>query len=96
MGKVIEFQRPQEGYRLVLAFDSDDPEFTRGVEVGRMYEALRPHTAATVDFQVHGSNRVMVERIAQATGYAVEILDEIYDESRTCSWINVRFLWRAL
>lgn len=94
MGKVIEFKKPEGVWTSVLAFDSDDPEFTRGVEVGRMYEALFPHTAASVDFQVHGSNRVMVERVAQATGYAVEFLDEVYDESRTCSWINVRFLWR--
>lgn len=91
MGRIIEFRPPEPGYQLVLAFDSDDPEFTRGFEAGRVYEALKPHTASQHEFQVHDTNLMMMERIAQATGYAMAVVNEPCE-----GWAVVRFLWRPM
>jgi hypothetical protein len=50
----------------VLPFDTDDPEFARGVEVGMLYAEL----TCTGEFEgiVRGSNTEMVMRIAEKRG----------------------------
>jgi hypothetical protein len=50
--------------RLVLPFDTDDPEFRRGVEAGALWAHLEhePYVAKTV----HVDNAEMVMRIAEA------------------------------
>jgi hypothetical protein len=54
-------------YGLVLPFDSDDPEFTRGVECGMVWTLLRYSDERT--FMAHTSNTEMLMRIGEATGY---------------------------
>ena len=70
----------------VLLFDSDDQEFARGVEVGKLYEAVRtwPRTEP-YEATVHGSNAEMVLRIAEATRRPVKA-DHI-DET----WMSVTY-----
>ncbi len=55
-------------YGLVLAFDSDDPEFTRGFEAGQLWERLeRDGYAGQL---IHTENAEMVMRMAEAKGLA--------------------------
>jgi hypothetical protein len=63
---------------LLMAFDTDDPEFARGFEVGRLWQQL--HAAPTAEsFEgelVHANNAEMLMRLGEATGRsatAVEI-----------------------
>lgn len=56
-----------DGHRLLLAFDSDDPEFTRGVEIGLLWMRCQ-HEAPPVEAIVHASNIEMVMRVADAYG----------------------------
>lgn len=58
---------------LVLPFDSDDPEFTRGVEVGIIYAAMRylPPEADRYVRTIHTSNLEMVLRMAERAGWSV-------------------------
>lgn len=51
--------------RLLLPFDTDNPEFRRGVEVGLLWEQLE-HGPAEVT--VHADCAEMVIRIAEARG----------------------------
>lgn len=54
-------------YRLLLPFDTDDPEFRRGVEVGMMWA----HLSATDrrDFTIHADNVEMAIRLAESLGF---------------------------
>lgn len=52
---------------LVLPFDSDDPEFTRGVEIGMAYSTLRDWDGPQT-FTMHASNLEMILRLAESTG----------------------------
>lgn len=63
-------------YSLTLAFDSDDPEFIRGVEAGRLYEQLRGD--GEVHQSIHATNVEMAMRICEAHGrtFKAEDLDE--------------------
>ncbi len=63
-----------DGYALALAFDTDDPEFCRGVEVGRLWEMLHG-TDDPIEESVQTSNAEMVLRMAEATGRAVRSED---------------------
>ncbi len=59
-------QPEQQQWALVLAFDTDEPEFTRGVEVGIIWKATedgRPWEGL-----VSAANTEMVIRIAEARG----------------------------
>ncbi len=68
---------------LVLPFDSDDPEFTRGFEAGRLWEQVTREGPA--EMAIHASNIEMALRIAEAAGLSV-IGDELSDE-----WVVVKF-----
>jgi hypothetical protein len=74
----------QENHALALAFDTDAPEFARGVEIGRLWERLRLD-AAPADEMVHIANTEMLLRIGDALGRAVT--GEEHDEI----WMTVRF-----
>lgn len=52
---------------LVLAFDSDNPEFTRGFEAGVLWGRMihEPY----IDQTVHAGNAEMVMRMAEAHGW---------------------------
>lgn len=66
--------RGHSEWALVLPFDSDDPTFVRGVEVGRLYEmALR--CPEQFDQLIHASNAEMALRIGEAVGRHVSASD---------------------
>lgn len=69
---------------LRLPFDTDDPEFTRGVEIGLLWAALRDNPGTQV-FTLHATNAEMILRVAEVTGRAVRSLELGED------WLDVRF-----
>jgi hypothetical protein len=71
-------------YSLVLPFDSDDPEFARGMTCGMLWEALKndPHRYRV---QVTADCAEMVLRISEATGRAVMTLSDVDN------WLDVEF-----
>jgi hypothetical protein len=64
-------------YGLVLPFDTDDPEFVRGVECGRLWERMETIDAQETDFPlgleivqiIHGTNAEMVMRMCEVKGW---------------------------
>lgn len=66
----------QGGHSLVLAFDTDDPEFVRGFEAGRLWEQLKVGEPFEQEF--HSVNAEMVLRMAEELGvpYRAEIVDD--------------------
>lgn len=75
---------PAESYGLALAFDTDEPEFARGVEIGRLWERLRVERDV-VDEVVHLANVEMVLRVAEVFGR--EVLSQEHDGT----WMTVQF-----
>lgn len=73
------------GHSLALAFDTDSPEFCRGVEVGRLWEQLNGDPDETVEQTLHASNAEMVLRMADATDRPVTSTEVGND------WIEVVF-----
>jgi hypothetical protein len=71
-------------YGLVMAFDSDDPEFVRGFEIGRLYE-MAQRCPEPFEQTVHASNTEMVIRVGEATGRRVSA-SEIPE---TDDWLSV-------
>ena len=70
-----------EHYELSLEFDSDDPEFARGVEVGFMYEGVQMAMftgASRFSRPIHASNAEMAMRIAESFNceFSAEELDD--------------------
>jgi hypothetical protein len=60
-------ERMSAGYEVVLAFDTDDPQFVRGFEAGRLWERIKGrHT--TWDQMVHATNAEMVMRMCESEG----------------------------
>lgn len=65
------------GVSLLMAFDTDDPEFARGFELGRLWEQLR----AAPDWEplerelVHATNAEMLMRLGEATGRCATAVD---------------------
>ena len=68
-------------YGLLLPFDTDEPEFARGVEVGILWQRLE--TEPSVRATINARNAEMVMRIAEAKGlpFAAEPL--------TDEWLSV-------
>jgi hypothetical protein len=60
----------QADYSLVLPFDSDDPEFTRGFEAGMLWERME-HTDE-LEVTVHDGNAEMIMRMCEARGWAFQ------------------------
>jgi hypothetical protein len=52
------------GYGLILPFDTDNPEFARGVEVGILWQRLE--TEPSLSTTIKDTNAEMVMRIAEA------------------------------
>lgn len=78
-------------YGLVLAFDTDDPEFVRGFQVGIIWGATE-HGAW--EGMVEGANTEMVMRIAEARGmrFVAEPAGEVEVDGRMVDsgWFQVR------
>lgn len=72
----------QGNYSLLLAFDSDDPEFCRGFEAGRLWERIK-NDATSWDEMLHATNAEMVMRMceSQERGFRAEVVDE--------EWVHV-------
>jgi hypothetical protein len=75
-------------YGLLLPFDTDDAEFVRGFEAGRIWSAVQTldEDFEPESFTMHASNAEMAIRIAEATeGVAAScvVLDD--------HWIEVTF-----
>lgn len=76
------------GFELALQFDTDDPAFARGVEVGLLYAGVRSASLGGVSRYsrtVHAINAEMVLRIAEALQVPVQS-EELGDE-----WLEVTF-----
>lgn len=71
-------------YGLVLRFDSDEPEFTHGFEVGQIWERLTHEPG--FEGPIHAENAEMVMRIAEARGC------DFSGEDAGDGWMHVRLL----
>jgi hypothetical protein len=62
-------------YGLILGFDSDDEEFCRGFEAGRLYEQMKDGEPFTQ--MIHASNTEMAMRICETAerGFKAESVD---------------------
>lgn len=56
----------QDELKLVCPFDTDDPEFVRGFEMGMLWERMKRDQP--FDMMVHATNAEMVMRLADAAG----------------------------
>lgn len=68
-----------QGWQLVLPFDTDDVEFVRGFEAGRMWERIKSdHT--DWDETVHANNAEMIMRMCERENrsFRAEILDDTF------------------
>ena len=72
-------------YGLALAFDTNSPEFARGVEIGRLWEQLHACPEQEVDQLVHVANAEMVLRLAEACGRTAT------SDEHDGTWMTVRF-----
>lgn len=76
----------KKGWGLVLAFDTDDFEFVRGMEAGIVWGALQKLDATeSHEVFVHGYNAEMMVRISEATNRHIETQDTDPD------WMSVKF-----
>ena len=72
-------------HSLLLTFDTEDPEFARGFEAGRVWTALIANPDDEVSEIVHGSNAEMFLRMAEHLSRSVTSVE--LDET----WIEVNF-----
>lgn len=56
-------------FKLVLAFDSDHPEFTRGFEAGMLYMSMGDKHVTKINQLIHDENAEMVIRMSEALGW---------------------------
>jgi hypothetical protein len=76
----------EHSFSLVLPFDSDDPEFCRGVDVGRMYELLRLcPDEETLEFTCLAHNAEMILRLGETFHRPVVSVETTDD------WLDVTF-----
>ena len=68
-------------HMLLLPFDTAEPEFARGFEMGRLWALCRETDDELVE-TVHAANAEMVMRIAEASGrsFASVDLDDTFVE----------------
>lgn len=71
-------------FGLVLPFDTDNPEFARGFEAGRIWAALR-HDDGPMNVTAHAINAEMLIRMAEADNRTV-IAGEVAD-----GWVAVDY-----
>lgn len=70
-------------HALLLPFDTDEPEFARGFEAGRLWAKLREDDEE-VEAIVHTTNAEMLLRMGEALGRGVigEELDEVWTRAK--------------
>jgi len=54
----------EHGWSLLLPFDTNDPEFTRGFEAGRIWERIK-NDQTNWDTMIHHTNAEMVIRMCE-------------------------------
>jgi len=74
-----------ERYSLLLPFDTDDHEFCRGFEAGRLWTLLRESPNEPFHETISVQNAEMVLRIAEATNRQVR------SEELGGDWLDVTF-----
>lgn len=80
------------GYRQLLQFDTDYPEFVRGFEAGRIWSLLRMVVKGDVDGEeldglpFHAANTEMVLRMLEA----LELVDDWRAEFVDETWMVLR------
>ncbi len=69
-------------FGLVLPFDTDDTEFVRGFEAGRLWEQLK--SCDEVHQTIHATNAEMAIRMCEEMDreFSAEVLDETWVELR--------------
>ena len=72
-------------YRCLLPFDTDEPQFSRGFEAGRIWTLLSERPDELVEEVVHGANAEMVLRMAEAVDRPV-VSEELGGD-----WLSVSF-----
>lgn len=72
------------GHACLLPFDTDDAEFARGFETGRLWALLQTTDDEIIE-TVHARNAEMILRLAEATDRQVQAVD--LDEH----WIEATF-----
>jgi hypothetical protein len=72
-------------YALALAFDTDNPEFARGVELGTLWQRLRSDEGAA-EATIHVTNAEMALRVGEALGRSV-----VSEECDDGHWMVVQF-----
>jgi hypothetical protein len=72
-------------YGALLAFDTDDPTFARGFEMGRLWETLGQPLDEPLVMTFHACNIEMILRIAEARGVDAQ------SEDLDATWIEVTF-----
>lgn len=77
-------EEPQE-YGLLLAFDTDEPEFTRGFELGQLWERLN-RDGFLLQPLAHASNAEMFMRMAEAKGFSFSA-EPVNDE-----WLSITIM----
>lgn len=73
----------EESYELLLPFDTDDPEFVRGFEAGKVWASLNAHERT--EFTIHATNLEMALRIGEALGMSV-VSEDVSED-----FVDVRF-----
>ena len=63
------------GHACLLPFDTDDAEFARGFEAGRLWALLRSEEDVEIAECIHASNAEMAMRLAEGTGRTVNAVD---------------------
>lgn len=75
----------EQGFRPLLAFDTDDPQFARGFEAGRLWTILASLEESEWVATIGIGNAEMALRIAEALGFSV-VSTELDGE-----WMDVCF-----
>ena len=76
------------GHALLLTFDTDELEFARGFEAGRIWAMLRAGQASAIVETVSAANAEMVIRMAEATGFTASCVEDDDD------WLTVTLVPR--
>lgn len=64
-----EDENDEVEYGLLLPFDSDDPEFTRGFEAGMLWENFQNPNLVYMERTVSGKNAEMIMRMTERWGW---------------------------
>lgn len=86
------FEEEEGTWGLVLPFDTDDPEFTRGFTCGMIWQLMELDTPG-IELTVSSNNVWMCAQMADAGGYLLEAKETgvVASELEDADWMNVSF-----